>query len=137
MNVTEDYVSFETAKLLKERGFPQSKDIAMAMYNETGALLNLCTNTEEYYIFEDFDEYDCVAVSLAMAMKWLREIHHLHISTDWYYKNDPVITDDFTIQYQFTITSWLSPKEHFDEGWYDTHEDACKAAIKYCLENLI
>ena len=54
--IGEDYVSFETAKLLKEKGFDQS-----------------CAT----YYLKDKQVY--AAPTQAMAMKWLREVHDIKI----------------------------------------------------------
>ena len=66
--ITEDYVSFEIAKLLKEKGF----DEYCGYYDKTG----------EYWDYKTFnhkgDEY-ISAPTLQMAMKWLRKVHNLSI----------------------------------------------------------
>ena len=65
-----------------------------------------------------------------MAMKWLREVYNLFIDT--YYDCD------FGEGYRFSVHKL--PKgttlESHNEN-YSTYEQACEAAIKYCLENLI
>ena len=59
--ITEDYVSFETAKLLKEKGFDEE--------------------CQEYY-----GDYEYPCPTLQMAMKWLREVHKTEIRV--IYDND-------------------------------------------------
>ena len=54
--MTEDYVSFETAKLLKEKGFDEE--------------------CQKYY-----GDYKYPCPTLQMAMKWLREEHKLYMYT--------------------------------------------------------
>ena len=91
MNIQEDYVSFETAKLLKEKGFPQEYDIYHSLvYNEedyeddyevqrmvletklvkAGTLLSYPVGVPEP---------KCYCPTLQMAMKWLRKVHHIYI----------------------------------------------------------
>ena len=73
-------------------------------------------------------EPKCYCPTLQMAMKWLREVHNLHIRSDraskyWNYtirKLRPFNTKDLSYNVDF-----------------NTYEQACEAAIKYCLENLI
>lgn len=60
--ITEDYVSFETSKLLKEKEFPST---SICMYDENGNIQWGCYRTDWYAI-----------VTLQMAMKWLREVHN-------------------------------------------------------------
>ena len=140
--VQEDYVSFEIAKLLKEKGFPQEYDRYHSMvYNE-----------EDYE-----DEYEvqrmvvetrivkagtlspypvgvpdpkCYCPTLQMAMKWLREVHKICISVDVKIGGG---------KYYVCISSTESGLSHGvleDEVW-NTFEEACESAIKYCLEKLI
>ena len=84
---------------------------------------------------------DTIIPTLQMAMKWLREVHNIHIKAVRYpvkVKNSnnkcckpwwPEIT---------MLKSLDEADEEFDLGdEYDTYEESCEAAIKYCLENLI
>ena len=115
--ITEDYVSFETAKLLKEKGFDWECE------------------TRKFYPEPDYDQESTDGVStptLQMAMKWLREVHNIHIAVIVAYHHIPrryeahimklENIDDFILNQQVDFASY---------------EEACEAAIKYCLENLI
>lgn len=72
-----------------------------------------------------------------MAMKWLREVHKLHISVDMGFDVD-------NSQYFFYVPSvcrfsnksgeYQTP---FGEKEFASYEQACEEVIKYCLENLI
>ena len=115
--ITEDYVSFETAKLLKEKGFDVN---CYTHYSSDGQNV--------YYNYQTPSD-GINMPTLQMAMKWLRQVHKVHITTYPY-------GDYFCDNYQFDIyknNNFILSK---DEG-YMTHEQACEAAIKYCLENLI
>ena len=143
--ITEDYVSFETAKLLKEKGFE---------YNPDESYWLIDANNKMYWI-SSIGAYDYVdvptesfqrpkngyrLVTQAMTMKWLREVHKLHIILDihWLY---------FANQngWMYTISRILengneyvdSKGDENDKNFYPTYEEACEAAIKYCLKNLI
>ena len=130
---TEDYVSFETAKLLKEKGFECEKDSITAMYNEIGKFHPLSTAVDEYYYdYNDFDEYDYVAPTLQMAMKWLRKVHEIFIR--------PNISFLYPIKYYCDIFCYgdnLKTQQDVTTETFESPEEACEAAIKYCLENLI
>ena len=125
--ITEDYVSFEIAKLLKEKGFDClchsyfRKDNPNNLVKETcGANWNdtpFCTSRP----------------TLQMAMKWLREVHGLFIS---------IGNDDLDYNWQiFDIknrTKDLDPTCLTESyAGYRKYEEACEAAVRYCLENLI
>lgn len=126
--ITEDYVSYEVAKLLKEKGFECEKDSITAMYNEIGKFHPLSTAVDEYYYdYNDFDEYDYVAPTLQMAMKWLREVHNMHVDVDpsegdW----APCVLE---------LEDWSSISDGLPIC--NSYEEACEMGIKYALENLI
>ena len=120
--ITEDYVSFETAKLLKEKGFDEC---CYGYYYEPNHLSHSTfdiTNSE-------LESESYSAPTLQLAMKWLREMHGLFIGID--YAN--IAGLGFT--YQATI---LPNGEDYSYCLHKkSYEEACEAAIKYCLENLI
>ena len=135
--ITEDYVSFETAKLLKEKGFDD--EYTNAFYDKTGNL---------YFIdlLSDFSEHpdndtDIAAPTLYVAMKWLREKYKLHIITLPYAPFDrhsyhPGFEADMV--YIAQLFRGIIPIDEVGRSIIKlTHEEACEAAIKYCLENLI
>lgn len=69
--ITEDYVSFEVAKLLKEKGF---EGFTMFSYSTKGT--TMCGHWE--------NEIDWMPkCTLQMAMEWLRKIHNIHIELNW------------------------------------------------------
>lgn len=140
--ISEDYVSFETAKLLKEKGFEIDTDLDYWKIGEDGTRYFMCSigaytsdKNNPYAFYRPENSYPCP--TQAVAMKWLREVHHLYIQVmldSWacgghmgYYIVIQNTTSDFEIMLQ----------DFVDDVFYDTYEDACKAAIKYCLEHLI
>lgn len=127
--ITEDYISFETAKLLKEKGFD---DICDKVYRERDSYLcpiEYCMNLkgEGYYL----------APTLQMAMKWLRDEKHYYIQVmldGWacgghlgYYVVIQKTDSDFEMMLQ----------DVRERVFYDTPEEAAEDAIKYIVENLI
>ena len=115
--VTEDYVSFETAKLLKEKGFDEP---CYKSYNYEGCLCNGFT-------------YGPHAPTLQMAMKWLREEKGIQIEISI------VGTDTWESPMKWVYGFRCQTKDIIDRRHVDfsTYEQACEAAIKYCLEKLI
>ena len=132
--ITEDYVSYEMAKLLKEKGF----DELCPTFYEIDEPNSGPKYSEKlgWFLHNSYDYSDrhgkmiISAPTLQMAMKWLREVHKLHVDIDpsegdW---NPTVITlKDWTCAVKFGDNIPIQ----------DSYEQACEAAIKYCLENLI
>ena len=123
--ISEDYVSFETAKLLKEKGFDEC---TLFSYDKNG------DNKDALRPFLE-SEGDVRRPTLQMAMKWLREVHNYDISIclDSY-------VEPYDNQYYIVIRRRKDKYEEVspcEKVYFDTYEEACEAGIKYCLENLI
>lgn len=127
--ITEDYVSFETAKLLKDKGFDD--EYTNAFYDKTGNLyfIDLLSDLSNH----PDNDTDIAASTLYVSMKWLREVHNLEIypfhdaiqeNNDWWYR----------IEHH---SKGCSLTEYESDAIYKTYEESCESAIKYCLENLI
>ena len=126
--ITEDYVSFETAKLLREKGFDTACNY---VYREP--------DEGQGYVLEKFfkpiknseliDEV-YAASTLQTAMKWLREVHKIIITID--YDDDPDCEDNE--RYGFSV---YCPSRKVDLATYVTYEEACEAALRDCLKHLI
>lgn len=118
--ITEDYVSFGVAKLLKEKGFNEPCHKA---YNYEGCL---CTGFT----------YGPYAPTLQMAVKWLREKHNLAIAT--YLTGDGWRSGVSRIKFngEGFIVDIIDGIDDGNIPNRGTYEEACEEAIKYCL-NLI
>lgn len=128
--ITEDYVSFETAKLLKKKKFYQD------FLSEITPVWKLNGNRTEL-AFYGCDNYPCEtdewysAPTLQMAMKWLRETFKFHCQIEC-----PITTFNWVYGIRdLNKDEWVTTFRNM--GDYETYEEACDAAIKYCLENLI
>ena len=156
--IAEDYVSFEVAKLLKEKGFKEwcrcCYGVAVLHNGEDISFDEECDlkdegreNEIEYVEGGTFYYYNCkndeedtnvwAAPTLQMAMKGLREVHRIVITTD--YAN--ICGLGFT--YVASVIKIKNNGEIDDVDvpnvclYKDSYEEVCEAAIKYCLENLI
>ena len=129
---TEDYVSFETAKLLKEKGFDgycfafhKEQDKYEIHPNSVHFAPTLINN--EYLL----DKYIIICPTLQMAMKWLREVHNRYVE----------ICIDKAHNFKDIVFRPAIYDKSLDCLWesdnFPTYEEACEAAIKYCLTNLI
>lgn len=120
--ITEDYTSFEIAKLLKEKGF----DVYVKSYYNRAAEFNGNMALWNYNI----SEFRYSAPTLQMAMKWLREEHKIEIRViydneelSWYGACNPM-NEPFQILLGFGRKS-------------KSYEEACESAVRYCLEKLV
>ena len=149
--ITEDYVSFENAKLLKEKGF---KEWCSQCYGFDVRHNGEPIDVDEEYALRDSGreneikyvdggrmyDYGCgnfnpgspyAAPTLWIAMKWLREVKHIPIEILWHYDVDSDVEEWYFIHH---AELRILPN---DIEYYETYEKACEAGIKYCLENLI
>lgn len=124
--ITEDYVSFETAKVLKEKGFDVVTEKCYILDNS-----GLCAVTVgQLFNGKPQGKYEIAAPTLQMAMKWLREVHGLHISI--------LVKKHYGQICYFTVVENITTnKEIYTNTNIANCEQAAEAAIKYCLTNLI
>ena len=134
--ITEDYVSFKIAKLLKEKGFDESTSMVYMPYGDLCKLdrYDSIRNSNYNDITKNYFEY--TAPTLQMAMKWLREKHNLHCVVDydfvlgWYCQ---ITSLKETVEYDYEEMKHYHPEK--DNG-FSSPEEACEAAIKYCLKQI-
>jgi hypothetical protein len=105
--ITEDYCSFEVAKLLKEKGFNN-----------------------------DYPKGDCTqyACTLQMAMKWLREEKDIVIIIEPHQYD---YVNEKNKSYSCSLWVGDNYYEYIESRDYLFYTEAVEAAIIYCLENLI
>lgn len=147
--LTEDYISFETAKLLKEKGFDWNTD---KQFNSDKIVGDYNITDRSRYPERYLD-----APTLQMAMKWLRETHSILLIADYDYEctdksycykiyklgengkpeRVPIegVRYDTLGEPHTEIVAYRDYKRSYFD--YKTYEEACEAAIKDCLENLI
>lgn len=154
----EDYVSFETAKLLKDKGFSEwcFKCYGVAVlhngadisFDEECDLRDYGREDEIEYVEGDrLYDYGCnnrdkdakvwAAPTLQAAAKWLRHNYHLNpvpyaLSLGWAFDIFDLTSRDITGCRKIFSMDFPSSGHCFE-----TYEEAWDAAIKYCLENLI
>jgi hypothetical protein len=147
--IIEDYCSFETAMLLKEKGFNAEIKMYWNRDYKNNPIINRCPCP-----FDEFEpdgiktididnsgkscdsnhwwhpeEFDCIAPTIQMAMKWLRENHLLHIVA---YPNQRI--DNL----EWIVTIYDEDTYATTHNWHSaSYEQACETAICYILENLI
>lgn len=123
--ITEDYCSYETAKLLEEKGF----DAPCRSYY---------TDYEDYIDFSYCNDaltdlqmgvWEILRPTHQMAMKWLREKNIIIVVQPEYFNVERCSYWGYDI--------WVNDNYEKLQGDFPTYEDAVEAALKYSLENLI
>lgn len=128
--IEEVYVSFETAKLLKEKGF-DTPLITFYLINKEkneGVFQTMAFSND---VVDNSSEFYCLAPTLQMAMKWLREDHNIAINIGW----GEIFEDKF--QWWCIILNYKDGSILRESEYCATYEEIAEAAVKYCLENLI
>lgn len=142
IQITETYVSFEIAKLLKEKGFNEKCHSAW--------LYNPRENNSEYFVeylakgiennteLEQFNEPDTdwaySAPTLQMAMKWLREVHKIDICVCRELDDCGGCYDGYIAVVYSNEVYMVTIRDVVKDLSY---EEVAELAIKYCLTNLI
>lgn len=139
--IIEDYVSFETAKLLKEKGFDES---CRARYDYNGIL-----HYEKYPIEASGAEMhnSILCPTLQMVTTWLREVHNIHIQVGiTTFEDYKVSSPEYYVYISSTVDgknliSYKSGDNSVVENGlprgFKNYEEAIEEGIKYCLINLI
>ena len=124
--IKEAYVSFEVAKLLKEKGF--AEPLVNYYYTTKGKRVDYLIPEEQY-----------LCPTHQMACAWLREEKNIVIVIEPHAYD---YTNEKTSSYVFSI--WIG--DNYIETYsnsklrgisYLTYEDTVEAALKYSLENLL
>lgn len=128
--IQEAYVSFEVAKLLKEKGFDE---LCYQKYDSDG---ELSFNHVGYINSEKpCDDFYALSPTHQMAMAWLREKHNICITIYPDKENGyEAVLYNIKDDVEIILQSFGIYGSHIFE---DSYEEAVEAALKYCLENLV
>ena len=125
----EAYVSFETAKLLKKKGFDENTLMVYMSYGDLCKCNRYDSIRNSNYNDITKNYFECTAPTHQMAMKWLREIYGIDIVIEI---SDPSVNDR-----KYYCVIWDKNNDSYILDLLNSYEDAVEGAIKYCLENLI
>lgn len=138
----EDFVTFEIAKKLKEKGF---REECFAYYTSEYTLYNnlvvLCDDkylevaeidyteslTSNNSVRENKYNNICDAPTISQVLKWLREEKKIHICVDF----------DGDMNWYYQIAIYGSTDIAADGYGYNDYELSALAGIEYVLDNLI
>lgn len=130
--IEEAYVSFETAKLLKEKGFDEP---CYAYYEDNGYFLKSHSSNAIGNITNPCF-FGVAASTQQMAMRWLREVHRVFIELTVGETNGKTWYDFDIIPINGREIAW----NHYNSlplVECNSYEEAVEAAIQYSLKNLI
>ena len=140
----EEFVTYEIAVKLKEKGFDCNEPFAM--YNELGVFHKLYSsadftvgydaNFRDCYDYDDFDDHDTVAPTISQVLLWLREEKKIYVVVIPY---PSMSTKDKVV--------WCCQIKHNSDGvfmkgidgaeTYMFYRRAALEGIKYVIDNLI
>lgn len=131
--ITEDYVSYDTAKLLREKGFDVPCKVWYSEYtSQFGGEKYTTIEFDNHNRFNENYKFICFCPTLQMAMKWLRENKGIAIVP---FVSSVLDNEKFIWDIKIIVAKTY---ETYMQGWvYESYENACEKAIRHCLGNLI
>lgn len=125
----DEIITYEVAKLAKEKGFPQD-------------VFGTCEMKSSCYLEDErFYKDGCIypienaytAPTQSLLQRWLREIHAIDI--DIY----PIFPDGEPYKREYGCQVYAVGKSNkpFRIGYAKTYENMLESALKYALENLV
>lgn len=125
--IEESFVSFDTAKMLKEAGFDAP---CYAQYSEKGAQWDA-----PYPDNFNADDWGYSCPTQALAARWLREAHNLHV---YAIQTNLPYTEPQTTKWEwgYVIDKVDDPNSNVTtcEMYFGSYEAAFEAGISKCLE---
>lgn len=129
--IEESYVSFDTARMLKEVGF----DVPCNSYYELEDGEAVRKDCIRPYDNNGFGDTICSRPTLALAARWLREVHDTFVKMERVGNFDG---KEFRFYWSYSLisvsTAWL---KSISGGRYDSYEEALEAGIVQVLERII
>ena len=126
MNLIDDYVSLEQAKLLKENGFPQEFTNGYKVFCTVGKFKGKIVSYND--CAPERDKKSIAAPSLYIAQKWLRNMHNIHLVIHKDRIDEWSVYGHEIAPIEFTVFPLLTG--------FDSYEEALSAGITKALESL-
>ena len=146
--IQEDYTSFKTSILLKEKGFnercryvymPDGTRVAAQIFMEGESSVDN-DDIESVARYNDWipytqGEYAYLCPTQQVAMKWLREKHNICIIVDICFNDARNREPGFV----FEIWTLTTPYDCLDvpTDAFNTYEEAAEEAIRFCLIDIL
>lgn len=136
MVIEEKLITFDTAKLAKEKQF----NVPVIYCHEwTKNEVRICKNEWEKGITVNWNSHTgeengyCVifysAPTQSLLQRWLREVHNIHIWIEYY-------TDLKVYDYRL-VSSLIEEDTNNDEDVFETHEEALEIGLQEALKLLL
>lgn len=131
--IKEQFVSFETAKLLKEAGFDvpcrgvyvtdRTGYYEFREYDNKQTKDDLCWNTEDGF------QYEYLAPTQSLAARWLREVHGINVFPVYQYLPEKW---SYVIQDMAYVNSEKGMKLHTDV--FDSCEESLESGLREAIK---
>ena len=132
--IEESYVSFDTAKLLKDAGFEANlKTMYVEEEKDEWAFWDSGAKRSDYNYFDD----TIACPTQALAARWLREAHGIHVViTEEAYTNGINYLWQVLIYSPLSVDCWdnKSTGMYGDNGEYKTYEGALEAGLREAIK---
>ena len=134
--IKERYVSFEIAKLLKEKGFNEECEYFYDEYDKNEYVI--CSNGSSAYNDDKNPTYYSMP-TLYMTMEWLREKGvYMYVEPFITISSEGYNLKGFKPWITTFKTNWFNPLSKIGTTTYSkTYEKAVEVSIMFALENLI
>ncbi len=119
--IEESYVSFGTAKLLKEAGF----DVPCTSQYTEG--MGVWSGKYPYNFNEE--DFGYSRPTQALAARWLREVHKIHVGADMAYSK--LVAEKWIYLIRFTDSIGNPYK---GVGWFNDYEEALEAGLQEAVK---
>ena len=128
----EDFISFEIAKKLKEKGFREECFARYycsdkAYFERNSYHPDTESNFYCYNNDEDLGRFYIDAPTISQVLKWLRKEKKMHI----------IIAASFDEDYWWEVRDFNREISEYTDNEFDSYEKAAIAGIEYVLDNLI
>lgn len=140
--IEEQFVSFETAKLLKDAGFDvpcrgiyrtdRTGDNVFREYERNNTKDDLCWNSADGF------QYEYLAPTQDLAARWLREVYNLHVTADPFgdfsLDADGEIVDKFTYWGYIILNAITGDMAEDNDERFDNYEEAFEAGLQKAIK---
>lgn len=133
--MNDQLISFETAKLAKEKGFKERSNYYYSINDEVPEVRSV-----ESYVDMNTSNWAYQAVTQSQLRKWLRDKFDCYVEVEVPYFSE--LENDFkiTIKKEEGFDWYVAMPDHFDESWsyddpeYATYEEALEAGLQEALK---
>lgn len=116
----EEIISFETAKLAKEKGFNWECEYGF-LKQENNIEDHEIKHKNDLYLIDCINEY-LYAPTQSLLQKWLREVHKIYC--------DPILRPNLRYSWEINTLSYIDVSEKS----FETYEEALEIGLQQALK---